>query len=99
MAPESLVRLAQMLAGSSGKTIAAGMKTRDPEVAKRRALAKTNLDAPASELCQIFDREKVPLPSKWQAAGFTSWVRVYRHPDYRSRIDVLGSKDRRSDRR
>lgn len=68
----------------------------DPEVAKRRALVKSNPNAIASEMCQIFDREKVPLPPKWQEAGFQSWSKAYKMAKYRSRIDVLISKDKRN---
>ncbi len=66
----------------------------DPEVAKRRALVKANGDVKASELCEIFDRTKVPLPSKWQAAGVQSWSQAYLNAEYRKRIDVIISKDR-----
>lgn len=96
MAPEALAKILSRIAD---KTTKAGTNSRDPEVAKRRSLVKANRDASACDLCQIFDRERVPLPYKWQAAGFTSWVRAYKERTYRSRIDVLVSKDRRIDRR
>jgi hypothetical protein len=66
----------------------------NPEVAKRRSIVKSNSTAKADDMCRIFDREKVPLPSKWQEAGFKSWADAYRRSNYRSRIDVLVSKDR-----
>lgn len=70
-------------------------KNVDPETAKRRALVKSNPDASAKELCEIFDRERVPLPPKWKDGGYTSWTKAYRDPHYRRRTDVLVSKDRK----
>jgi hypothetical protein len=67
----------------------------DPEVAKRRSLARANRSVPAEEMCEIFDREHVPLPLRWQGAGFSSWVKAYENSNYRDRIDVLISKDKR----
>jgi hypothetical protein len=46
-------------------------------------------------MCEIFDREHVPLPLRWQGAGFSSWVKAYENSNYRDRIDVLISKDKR----
>jgi len=66
-----------------------------PEVAKRRALVRSNPGVPAKEITEIFDRENVPLPSKLQDAGFNSWSRLYANPKYRNRIKVLISKDAR----
>lgn len=68
-------------------------KNSDPEVAKRSALVRCNSNVPAKELCEIFDRGKVPLPSKWQDAGFRSWNEAYKKPAYAKRIRVLISKD------
>jgi len=65
----------------------------DPEVAKRRKLAKSNPDVPAKEICEIFDREKVPIPSKWQGAGLKSWHQAYADSKYRKNVKVLVSKD------
>jgi hypothetical protein len=67
----------------------------DPEVAKRRALVRSNLSALANEICEIFDRERVPFPRRWSDAGFSSWSKAYKHSNYRTRIDTLVSKDRR----
>jgi hypothetical protein len=67
----------------------------NPEVAKRRALVKANPGIDAEEICEIFDREGVPLPSKWLEAGFKIWCVAYKRPGYRAKIDVLISKDRR----
>jgi hypothetical protein len=71
-------------------------KQPDPEVAKRRTLVKSNRDSTATDLCGIFDQARVPLPWKWQDVGFDSWSKAYRDPNYRERIDVLISKDRRN---
>jgi hypothetical protein len=68
----------------------------NPEVAKRRSLVKSNPNASAGEMCEIFDRVNVPLPRKWQDAGFQKWSRACKDANYRSRIDVLISKDRRN---
>jgi hypothetical protein len=70
-------------------------KKRDPEVAKRRALVKSNAGVSVHELCQIFERENVPLPANWQAAGLKTWVEAYKK--YQRRIRVIVSKDRKSD--
>jgi hypothetical protein len=68
--------------------------TGDPEVAKRRTLVRANPGGSAHEMCGILDRENVPLPSRWQGAGFSSWERTYKDSNYRSRIHVLISKDK-----
>ena len=83
---------------SSPKRTAASDKvtTRQPEVAKRRALVKSNPDAVARGMCEIFDRNRVPLPPKWQEAGCPSWSKAYKNHSYRKRIDVLISKDRKT---
>lgn len=66
----------------------------DPEVAKRTVLVKANPGIPAEEMCEIFDRENVPLPTKWLAAGLQAWSQAYKNSRYRSRIHTLLSKDR-----
>jgi hypothetical protein len=71
-----------------------GPRRNDPEVAKRAALVRSNLSISAEEMCEIFDRQKVPLPVKYQAAGFGTWSQAYKNPAYRSRIHTLISKDR-----
>ena len=84
------------IASSKRANILASSKKADADVAKRRTLAKTNRRMLVSELCELLGREAVPLPSKWQDAGFRSWSQAYKDANYRSRIDVLISKDRRS---
>jgi hypothetical protein len=83
--------------GETGKQVKAA-KTKspriDPEVAKRVALVKANPGIPADEVCETLDREHVPLPAKWLAAGLQTWKKAYKNSDYRSRIDTLISKDR-----
>jgi len=71
-------------------------KQLDPEVAKRRLLVGSNPGITAQEMCRIFDRCVVPLPPKWQEAGFRLWTAAYRNPKYRSRIDVIIAKDKRT---
>jgi len=83
-------------ASSKRANVLAPSKKADPEVAKRRTLARTNDPMPVGELCELFDREKVPMPSKWQEAGLRFWKVAYENAEYKSRIDVIVSKDRRS---
>lgn len=68
----------------------------DAEVAKRRALVKANPGLVAREMCELFDRKQVPLPQPWQDAGFHSWIEAYQRAEYRRRIRVLISKDRKT---
>jgi hypothetical protein len=90
-------------AQNNGKTAqAVGRKTntlhkRDPEVAKRTALVGSNPGTSAQDMCEIFDRESVPLPRKWQEAGLKTWRQAYRDASYHSKIDTLISKDRAKD--
>lgn len=70
------------------------VKPRDGDVAKRTTIVQNHADATASDLCEMFDTEKVPLPLKWRVAGFQSWSKTYKDSNYRSRIDVMLSKDR-----
>lgn len=67
----------------------------NPEVAKRRTLVRSNPSIPAKEMCETFDRANVPLPPNWQGAGFQKWVRAYGDPNYKTRIEVIISKDRK----
>lgn len=66
----------------------------NPEVAKRAVIVRSNSSVTAEEMCQIFDREKVPLSAKWLGAGFDTWSKAYKNSVYRSRIHTLISKDR-----
>ena len=69
----------------------------DPEVEKRRALVRRNKWTQARELCDLFDRENVPLPARWEDTGTKSWKELYaKFPDYRRKIDVIVSKDRKA---
>jgi hypothetical protein len=83
------------IASAPSRIVPTPSKKCDPEVAKRRALVKSNAGVPVLELCQIFDRENVPLPVKWQAAGLKTWVEAHRK--YATRVKVIVSKDRSSD--
>ncbi len=66
----------------------------NPEVAKRAALVRSNPNTPAQEMCEIFDRNNVPLHAKWLDAGFKTWSKAYKDSKYLSRIQTLISKDR-----
>jgi hypothetical protein len=70
-------------------------QTHDPEVAKRRSLVKANPDVSAEEMCEIFDRQHVPLTLKIAVSGFRTWPEAYRHPYYRKRIQLLIKKEAR----
>jgi hypothetical protein len=71
-------------------------QTYDPEVAKRRSLVKSNPDVSAEEMCEIFDRQHVPLTIEIGGiGGFRTWPEAYRHPHYRTRIQVLITKEAR----
>jgi len=84
---------APMLASRRITTLRTPERT-DPEVAKRRAIVKANRGVEAREMCEIFDRERVPLPTKWQDSGLRNWTQAYGQPPYPKRIDVMISKDR-----
>jgi hypothetical protein len=79
---------------SSSSPFVANQPKEDPEVAKRRALVKLNLGLKTGEMCQLFDREKVPLPRKWSEAGFASWEIACKDKHYRGLIQTVISKDK-----
>ncbi len=64
----------------------------DYELAKRCAIVKPNANAQAQGLCTIFDNTYVPLPSDW---AVPTWAQAYKTKKYRSRIQVLISKDKK----
>jgi hypothetical protein len=70
-------------------------QTCDPEVAKRISLIKANPDVSAQEMCEIFDRQHVPLTRKIAVGGFRTWPEAYRYAHYRKRIKVLITKEAR----
>jgi transposase len=70
-------------------------QTCDPVVAKRRSLINANPDVSAEEMCEIFDRQHVPLTIEIAVGGFRTWPEAYRHPHYRKRIQVLITKEAR----
>ena len=65
----------------------------DPDIARRRMLIKANPNASITEVCEILDRQRVPLPYTWPGAGFTSWSEAVRNLRYRARIKLLISRD------
>ena len=64
----------------------------EPEVAKRRAIVNRNPGARVKGLCEIFDNAKLPVPPDW---AVPSWSKAYRIKVYRSRVQVIVSKDRK----
>jgi hypothetical protein len=81
--------------GTESKATSRKPERGDPEVAKRATLARSSPNIPAQNMCEIFDREGVPILAKWQEAGFRTWSQAYKDSNYRSRIHILISKDRR----
>jgi hypothetical protein len=69
----------------------------DPEVAKRRALVRSNPNVPAHEMCEVLDTYGVALPRRYLEAGFRSWRKAYLSKQHRGRIDTLISKDKMDD--
>lgn len=67
------------------------------KVADRRHVVRSHPNVPAGEMCDILDRERVPVPAKWADAGFTTWAKAYKDPTYRGRIDPMISKDKNMD--
>lgn len=67
--------------------------TVDPDVAKRRAIARNNSGVSAQGLCTLMDEAKIPVPKNWACYG--SWTQANRQPEYRRRIQVILSKDKK----
>jgi hypothetical protein len=93
-APETDLASSAELGTSQPRNVPTPSRKMDPEVAKRRALVRSNRDLSTGELCEIFDRGKVPLPTKYVAAGHKSWQKAYEDRNYRSKIQILVSKDK-----
>jgi hypothetical protein len=66
----------------------------DPEVAKRRALVRSNPNVVAHEMCDLLDSHSVELPRRYLEAGFRSWRKAYLSKKHRGGIDTLISKDK-----
>ena len=70
----------------------------DEEVAKRRAIIRSNPNLSARELCELFDHRRVPVPSGWKDAGIEWWTKAYQSR-FRGRVYNLISRDRTTWRR
>ena len=66
----------------------------DEEVAKRRAIVRSNPNLSARELCELFDHRQVPVPRRWKDAGIEWWTKAYHQSRFRGRVQDLMSKDR-----
>lgn len=66
----------------------------DEEVAKRRAIVRSNPNLSARELCELFDHRQVPVPRRWKDAGIEWWTKAYHQSRFRGRATTLISKDR-----
>ena len=64
----------------------------DLDVIKRCAIVKQNPGVEAIGLCTVFDNEHIPLPPKWTVSN---WANAYRSSEYRSRVQVIISKDKK----
>ena len=98
MAPQAfnvIIRNIRNLGSDSSKRIKARRNAVDEEVAKRRAIVASNTGMTARELCEMFDRKQVTLPTQWKDAGIESWTRAYQLKKYRGRVQTMISKDRR----
>jgi plasmid stabilization system protein ParE len=67
----------------------------NPAVAGRAVIVRSNPGVQANEMCQIFDRQEVPLPARWLGTGFRTWTGACKNPHYRSKIQTIISKDKR----
>lgn len=66
----------------------------DEGAAKRRAIVKSNPNLSARELCELFDRLRVPVPRRWKDAEIEWWTKAYHQSRFRSRVQTLISNDR-----
>jgi len=89
MAPEVITRIGQAFRGKAAKRGKSRGVGKDEEVAKRRAIVKSNPDMTARELCELFDRKQVKLPRTLTNARMNSWTVAYRSSNYRGRIDTI----------
>jgi hypothetical protein len=65
----------------------------DEEVAKRRAIVRSNPNLGARELCELFDHRHAPVPRRWKDAGIEWWTKAYQSR-FRGRVQNLISRDR-----
>jgi hypothetical protein len=67
---------------------------KDHWVSARRTFLRQNRGVPDQELCEMLDREEMPLPKSYSEAGYKTWSDAWR--ERKSRIQVMFSKDRNS---
>ncbi len=65
----------------------------DEEVAKRRAIVRSNPNLSARELCELFDHRQVPVPTRWKDAEIEWWTKAYQSR-FRGRVRSIISQDR-----
>lgn len=65
---------------------------KDPEVAKREAIVRQNPKVPSQGICELFDEAHIPLPKGWLPQ---KWSQAHKSEKYRSRIQVIISKDKK----
>ena len=94
LTPEAIVKAIKCAApGLAGgpRPVPNGM---DEEVAKRRAIVRSDPNLSARELCELFDHRQVPVPRRWKSAGIEWWTKAYQQRRFRGRVQALISKDR-----
>jgi hypothetical protein len=64
----------------------------EPDIVKRRAIVKQNIDSQNWGLCVLFDTSNIPLPRSMKESG--SWGRAYKSKTHRHAIESLISRDR-----
>ena len=94
MVPEAFNKIIRRLGAKPNKRVQTRRNAVDEEVAKRRAVVASNPGMSAKDLCDLFDRRQVTLPTRWKDAGIESWTKAYRLKEYRGRVQTMISKDR-----
>jgi len=64
------------------------------EVAKRRAIVRSNPNLSIRELCELFDDHRIAVPRLWKDAGIEWWTKAFHQSFFRVRIHNLVAKDR-----
>ena len=94
MAPQAFNKIIRRLGAKPNKRVQTRRNAVDEEVAKRRAVVASNPGMSAKDLCDLFDRRQVTLPTRWKDAGIESWMKAYHLKEYRGRVQTMISKDR-----
>ena len=74
-----------------------GLIAFDKNIAKRRAIVKSNPNLSVKELCKMFDQRQIPVRRRWKTAGIEWWTRAYHQGRFRGWVNKLVSKDRTRD--